>query len=107
MIVSGDASDSFSASKFSSFSNLFLFFLIYVCIYGCGFELFRGVFPELFPLEADPQVKRYLRDVFFAEDDLALVLAQDLDAQRQALELLDQDPERLRDAGLERVVALD
>src|SRR5712692_818503 len=68
---------------------------------------FGRVLAELLTLETDPQVQRNLRDVLFAEHDLALVLAQDLDPERESLQLLDQDPERLRDAGLERVVALD
>src|SRR2546426_5365511 len=95
MIVSGDANESFSASKFSSFSKLF------------SLLLFRAVFPELFALEADAEVQRDLGNVLFTEYDLALVLAQDLDPEREPFQLLDQDPERLRDAGLERVVALD
>src|SRR6266852_4701746 len=126
MIVSGDASDSFSASKFSSFSNLFPL-LPYLCVclstqptlakcaISRGLRLFEcpdsasfgGILPELFALEADPQVEWNLRDVLFAKDDLALVLAQDLDPEREPLQLLDQLPERLRDARLERVVALD
>src|SRR5229473_2856829 len=68
---------------------------------------FGGILPELFALEADAEVKRNLRDVFFAQDNLALVLAQDLDPEREPFQLLDQHAERLRDAGLERVVALD
>src|SRR2546421_613063 len=95
MIVSGDASESFSASKFSSFSK------------SSSFLLLCRVFPELFALEADAEVQRDLRDVLFTQNDLALVLAQDLDPERKALQLLDQHAERLRDAGLERVVALD
>ena len=75
MIVSGDASDSFSASKFSSFSNLFLFFL-----YLCGPSVacltrpslvcirdsasFGGILPELFALEADAEIERDLGNVF-------------------------------------------
>src|ERR1700736_4074471 len=98
MIVSGDANESFSASKFSSFSKFFSLSSIY---------LLGGVFPELFALEADTEVQRDLRDVFFRQDDLALVLAQDLDPQREAFQLLHQHAERLRDAGLESVVALD
>src|SRR6202140_3792838 len=97
MIVSGDASESFSASKFSSFSKFSSLFLY----------LFRGVFPELFALEADAEVQRDLGDVFLTQNNLALVLAQDLDPEREPLQLLDQHAERLRDAGLERVVALD
>ena len=54
MIVSGDASESFSASKFSSFSKCSLFSY-----------LFGRVFPELFALEADTEVQRDLGDVFF------------------------------------------
>src|SRR2546423_7857236 len=69
--------------------------------------LFRRVFPELFALEADAEVQRDLGNVLFREDDLTLVFAQDLDPEREALQLLDQHAERLRDAGLERVVALD
>src|SRR6266851_1272130 len=95
MIVSGDANDSFRASKFSSFSNVFFL------------SLFRAVFPELFALEADSKVERNLRDVFFAQNNLALVLAQDLDPERKAFQLLHEHTERLRDAGFERVVALD
>src|SRR6266851_9880581 len=95
MIVSGEASESFRASKFSSFSKCF------------SLPLFGRVFPELFPLEADAQVKRNLRDVFFGKHDLALVLAQDLDPEREPFQLLDQHAERFRDAGFERVVALD
>src|SRR2546429_1772287 len=95
MIVSGDASESFSASKFSSFSK------------SSSFLLLCRVFPELFALEADAKVQRDLGDVLFTQYDLALVLAQDLDPEREPFELLDQHAERLRDAGLERVVALD
>src|SRR5438270_8886826 len=94
-IISGDANDSRSASKFSSFSTCFCSLLLY---------LFHRLI-EFIPLEIDPQVQRQLGDVLLGEDDLALVFAQDLDAQRQALELLHQHPEALRDAGLERVVA--
>src|ERR1700730_13251666 len=96
MIVSGDANESFSASKFSSFSKFFLIS-----------PLLSAVFPELFALEADAQVQRDFRDVFLRKHDLALVLAQDLDPEREPLKLLDQHTERFRDAGLERVVALD
>src|SRR6266852_7797712 len=95
MIVSGDANDSFRASKFSSFSNVFFL------------SLFRAVFPELFALEADAEVQRDLGNVLFRQNNLALVLTQDLDPERQAFQLLDQHTERLRDAGFERVVALD
>src|SRR5260370_28421548 len=95
MIVSGDANESFSASKFSSFSK------------SSSSLLLCRVFPELFALEADAEVQRDLRDVFLRQNDLALVLAQDLDPERKAFQLLDQHPERLRDAGFERVVALD
>src|SRR2546429_2983866 len=95
MIVSGDASESFSASKFSSFSK------------SSSFLLLCRVFPELFALEADAKVQRDLGDVLFTQYDLALVLAQDLDPERESFQLLDQHAERLRDAGLERVVALD
>ena len=55
MIVSGDANDSFSASKFSSFSKILLSFLYLLC----------RVFPELFALEADAEVQRDLGDVLF------------------------------------------
>src|SRR5947208_7502398 len=96
MIVSGDANESFSASKFSSFSNLYP-----------SSSLLCRVFPELFALEADAEVQRDLGDVFFTKHDLALVLAQDLDPERKAFQLLDEHAERLRDARLERVVALD
>src|SRR5437899_6022561 len=95
MIVSGDANESFSASKFSSFSK------------SSSSLLFRAVFPELFALEADAEVQRDLGDVFFTKHDLALVLAQDLDPERKPFQLLDEHAERLRDARLERVVALD
>src|ERR1700716_2679903 len=97
MIVSGDASESFSASKFSSFSKLSLFSSYLLC----------RVFPELFALEADAEVQRDLGDVFFRQNDLALVLAQDLNPEREPLKLLDQPSERFRCAGLELVVALD
>src|SRR5713226_2093669 len=97
MIVSGEASESFSASKFSSFSKLSLFSSYLLC----------RVFPELFALEADAEVQRDLGNVLFRKHDLALVLAQDLDPEREPFQLLDQHAERLRDAGLERVVALD
>src|SRR5258708_5958015 len=93
--LTGDANDSFRASKFSSFSNVFFL------------SLFRAVFPELFALEADAEIQRDLGDVLFRQDDLALVLAQDLDPEREPFQLLDQHAERLRDAGLECVVALD
>src|SRR6266540_1426646 len=95
MIVSGDASESFRASKFSSFSKLF------------SLLLFGGIFPELFALETDAEVQRDLGNVLLRQDNLALVLAQDLDPKREPLQLLDQHAERLRDAGLERVIALD
>src|SRR3977135_2669454 len=95
MMVSGDANESFSASKFSSFSK------------SSSSLLFRAVFPELFALEADTEVQRDLGDVFLRQNDLALVLAQDLDPEREPLKLLDQHSERFRYAGLERVVALD
>src|SRR5260370_7731390 len=95
MIVSGEASESFRASKFSSFSNVFFR------------SLFRAVCPELFALEADAEIQRDLGDVLFRQDDLALVLAQDLDPEREPFQLLDQHAERLRDAALECVVALD
>src|SRR5256885_8943626 len=65
------------------------------------------VLTKLLTLEADAQIERDLGDVFFTEYDLALVLAQDLDPERKPFQLLDQHAERLRDAGLERVVALD
>src|ERR1700716_3593742 len=97
MIVSGDASESFSASKFSSFSKSSSYLLQLLC----------RVFPELFALEADAEVQRDLGDVLFRQHDLALVLAQDLDPERKAFKLLDQHAERLRDAGLKSVVALD
>src|SRR5579864_8481436 len=125
MIVSGDASESFSASKFSSFSNLFPL-LPYLYLWTTRptlaksaisrglrpFEIpdsasFGGILPELFALETDAEVKRYLGDVLFRQDNLAFVLAQDLDPEREALQLLDQHTERFRNAGLERVVALD
>src|SRR6266700_4686115 len=70
-------------------------------------RLLRRVLSELLTLETDTEIKRDLRDVFFAQDDLALVLTQDLHPEREALQLLDQHAERLRDTGLERVVALD
>src|SRR5262245_17306975 len=69
--------------------------------------LLTGVLADLVPLQADAQVERELRDVLVAQHDLALVLAQDLHPEREPLQLLDQHPEALRDAGLERVVALD
>src|SRR5881409_2391983 len=65
------------------------------------------ILPELFALEADAEVQRDLRNVLLRQNDLALVLAQDLDPERESFQLLDQHAERLRDAGLERVVALD
>src|ERR1700693_2512168 len=95
MIVSGDASESFSASKCSSFSK-------------CSSSLLLcRVFPELFALEADAEVQRDLGNILFTQNDLALVLAQDLDPEREPFQLLDQHAERLRDAGFERVVSLD
>src|SRR5438105_7884455 len=105
MIVSGDANDSFRASKFSSFSNLFPL-LPYLSMYPVRY-LLGAVFPELFALEADPEVQRDLGNVLFRQDYLALVLAQDLDPEREPFQLLDQHAERFRDAGLECVVALD
>src|SRR6267378_1449245 len=108
MIVSGDASESFRASKFSSFSKLFSSYLSTTTLPNLaksaisrGLRLFEcpdsasfgGILPELFALEADPKVKRNLRDVFFAKNDLALVLAQDLDPERKAFKLLDQHAE--------------
>src|SRR3979411_1897163 len=96
MIVSGDASESFSASKFSSFSKLSLFSSYLLC----------RVFPELFALEADAEVQRDLGNVLVRQNDLALVLAQDLDPERKAFKLLDHHAERLRDAGLKGVAAL-
>src|SRR5438445_8821937 len=122
MIVSGDASESFRASKFSSFSKLFSSYLstttrpnLAKSAISRGLRLFecpdsasfRAVFPELFALEADAEVQRDLGDVLFRQNDLALVLAQDLDPERKAFKLLDQHAERLRDAGLKGVVALD
>src|SRR5215471_2443471 len=101
-IVSGEASDSRSASKFSSFNT---FPSVLPGYAPC--PLLAGVLTDLIPLQADAQVERELGDVLFAEHDLALVLAQDLDPEREPLQLLDQHPEALRDAGLERVVALD
>src|SRR6266851_8368326 len=95
MIVSGDANESFSASKFSSFSK------------SSSSLLLCRVFPELFALEADAEVQRDLGNVLFRQNYLALVLTQDLAPERQAFQLLDQHAERLRDAGFERVVALD
>src|SRR5713226_3273127 len=68
---------------------------------------FCRVLSKFLTLETDAEVKRNLRDVFFAQDDLALVLAQDLDPEREPFQLLDQHAERFRDAGFERVVALD
>src|SRR5216684_3344393 len=68
---------------------------------------FGRILPEFLALEADAEVKRNLRDVFSAQDNLALVLAQDLDPEREPFQLLDQHAERFRDAGLQRVVALD
>src|SRR2546427_2193408 len=68
---------------------------------------FGGILPELFALEADAEVQWDLGNVLFRQDDLTLVLAQDLDPEGKAFQLLHQHPERLRDAGLERVVALD
>src|SRR5881296_892034 len=65
------------------------------------------ILPELFALEADAEVQRDLWNVLLRQNDLALVFAQDLDPEREPLQLLDQDSERLRNAGLERVVALD
>src|SRR5438477_2336779 len=97
MIVSGEASESFSASKFSSFSKCSLFSSYLLC----------RVFPELFALEADAEIQRDLGNVLFRQHDLALVLAQDLDPEREAFQLFDQHAERFRDAGFERVVALD
>src|SRR5712691_3118980 len=95
MIVSGDANESFSASKFSSFSK------------SSSSLLLCRVFPELFALEADSKVQRDLGDVLFTQNNLALVFAQDLDPEREPFQLLDQHAERFRDAGFERVVALD
>src|SRR6266849_7325776 len=54
MIVSGEASESFRASKFSSFSKCFS--LPYL-------QLLGRVFPELFALEADAEVQRDLGNV--------------------------------------------
>src|SRR2546427_860577 len=68
---------------------------------------FGGILPELFALEADAEVQWDLGNVLFRQDDLTLVLAQDLDPEGKAFQLLDQHAERLRDAGFERVVALD
>src|ERR1035441_4837189 len=61
----------------------------------------------LIPLQVDTEVQRDIWDVLLAEDDLVLVFGLDLDAQGQSLQLLDQDPEGFRDAGLEGVLALD
>src|ERR1700694_1937592 len=122
MIVSGDANESFSASKFSSLSTSTPSSQLtqtpspsrgrggWGCRRFCSAtrqRSFARVFPELFALEADTEVQRDLGNVFFAQNNLALVLAQDLDPERKHLKLLDQHSERLRDAGFERVVALD
>src|ERR1700730_3530324 len=96
MIVAGDANESFSASKFSSFSKS-----------SSSLLLLCRVFPELFALEADSEVQRDLGYVLFRQNDLPLVLAQDLDPERDPFQLLDQHAERFRNAGLESVVALD
>src|ERR1019366_5814366 len=61
----------------------------------------------LIPLQVDTEVQRDVGDVLLAEDDLILVFGLDLDAQGQPLQLLDQDPEGLGDAGLEGVLPLD
>src|SRR4030088_1266198 len=95
MIVSGEANESFRASKFSSLSKL------------SPSLLFRAVFPELFALEADAEVQRNLGAALASQNDLAFDLAQDLAPEREPFQLLDQHTDRLRDAGLERVVALD
>src|SRR6266513_2551353 len=86
MIVSGDANESFSASKFSSFSNLFPL-LPYLCIYSASISSFSRILTKLFPLETDPEVEGDFGDVFFAQDDLALVLAQDLYPEGKAFQL--------------------
>src|SRR2546427_2143423 len=69
--------------------------------------LLRGILPEFLSFKRDSKVERNLRYVLFTQNNLPLVLAQDLDPERKALQLLHQHSERLRDAGLERVVALD
>src|SRR2546430_1392412 len=69
--------------------------------------LLRGILPEFLSFKRDSKVERNLRYVLFTQYNLPLVLAQDLDPERKALQLLHQHSERLRDAGLERVVALD
>src|SRR5579862_9040235 len=97
-MVSGEARESRRASKFSSFSTCAPYFRL---------PLLAGLLAHLVPLQADAQVQRDLRDVLLGKHDLALVLAQDLDPEREPLQLLHQHPEALRDAGLERVVALD
>src|SRR5258705_1358955 len=115
MIVSGDANESFSASKFSSLStntpsiqgtqDALSFQGRGVGVREPRLQLpgktdsFGRVFPELFALEADTEVQRDLGDVLFRQHDLALVLAQDLDPERKPLQLLDQHPERLGNAG--------
>src|SRR3989440_4862506 len=62
---------------------------------------------DLIALEVDAKVEWHLAHVVFGKDHLLLAVGLDLDAQRQAFELLDQHPERFRNACLERVLALD
>src|SRR5579884_3267543 len=106
-MVSGEASDSLRASKFSSFSTVFPPVSFRSLRKRSPGSLARRVLAELLAFQVDAQVERELGDVLLAQHDLTLVLAQDLDPQGQALELLDQYPEALRDPCFEPVVTLD
>src|SRR5258707_10633059 len=103
-IISGLAIDRRRASKFSSFKK-------FQRPPGpAGSEKSTPGFVHLVALvalEVDAEVEWDVGDVLLAEDDLVLVLALDLDAQGQSLQLLDQHPEGLGDAGFEGVLALD
>src|ERR1700730_4509459 len=94
MTVSGEARERRSASKFSSFSK-------------CGLLQVVQALVELVAFEVDTEVHGGLGHVVFGQGDLALVVGQDLDAQAQPLQLLDQDTEGLGDAGVKGVLALD
>src|SRR5258708_22565704 len=95
MTVSGEASERRRASKFSSCS---------ICL-PC-LQVVEGLV-QLVPFEVDSKIDRRFRKVVLGQRDLALVVGEDLDAQPQAFQLLDQDAEGLGDAGVEGVLALD
>src|SRR5258708_9406554 len=92
--VSGEARERRRASKFSSFS------MCLPCL-----QVVQGLV-QLVTFEVDSKIDRRFRKVVLGQRDLALVVGEDLDAQPQAFQLLDQDAEGLGDAGVEGVLAL-